>query len=594
MRVNRGKMTEITEFSIQQEYQSNTSGPIRWIISHLKHRWYYFLIGMIGAIGNAYLASIPAILIGQAVNGLSSAVAPDTATLARYAWLIAGSQTLRAFLMFWRSFGFELLAQYLEKITRKELYISLLGKNMTFHSLQSIGDIMARATNDVREVNMMFSPGVNLVFGSLIFLFMPLFIAPRYNPQLILIPAIFIVSYGVALSQYLKKMNILSAQVRGAFGKMNTRLSESLDGVEIVKGNVQEDQEIHRFEENIGAYRDGAVAQGILEARFLPGLFLEIAIALGILHAVLLYNQGLIEVGDIVAYAGILGMLGFPTFVSRFAYTRISMGIAGARRILQLITAQNTLDQNVQGFDNAMKGQVSFQDVSFAYDDSQNESLTKIDFNVEPGQTIAITGQTGCGKTSLAKLINRTYDVSSGSVLVDGIDVRDWNLEALRRNISIIEQDIFLFSISIFENIKFSKQDATKEEVIEAAKAAQAHDFITEFPDGYDTVVGERGTTLSGGQRQRIALARAFLTDPKILILDDSTSAIDSATEDKIQQAIFKAAENRTTFIITHRLSQIRWADHILVLKQGKLVASGTHNELLETSQAYRNIFQDL
>jgi ATP-binding cassette subfamily B protein len=549
---------------------------------------------MTGAIGNALLASIPAILIGQAVNAISSATAPDTATLLRYAWLIVGSQTLRAFLMFARGFGFELLAQFIEKVTRKELYISLLGKNMTFHSLQSIGDIMARATNDVREVNMMFSPGINLVFGSLIFLFMPLFLAPRYHPQLIIIPLLFIISYAFALSSYLKKMNVLSRKVRSAFGKMNTRLSESLDGIEIVKGNVQEDQEITRFENNIGTYRDGAVEQGKLEARFLPGLFLEITIALGILHGVLLYNQGLIGIGDILAYAGILGMLGFPTFVSRFAYTRISMGIAGARRILQLINAENTLDQNTQGYDKDMSGKVTFKNVFFGYDDSENNVLEDITFSIEPGQTIAITGQTGYGKTTLAKLINRTYDANHGEVLVDDVNVQDWKLESLRRNISIIEQDVFLYSISIFDNIKFSKQDATEQEVIAAAKAAQADSFISEFPDGYNTVVGERGTTLSGGQRQRIALARAFLTDPKILILDDSTSAIDSATEDKIQQAIFKAAENRTTFIITHRLSQIRWADHILVLKKGKLVASGSHQDLLETSEAYRNIFQDL
>lgn len=587
-------MTEITEFSIQQTHKTNTSSPGKWIFSHAKHRWYFILVAMIGAIGNAVLASVPAILIGEAVNAISGAITPDIATLSRYAWLIVGSQTLRAFLMFCRGFGFELIAQYIEVVTRKELYISLLGKNMTFHSLQSIGDIMARATNDVREVNMMFSPGINLVFGSLIFLFMPLFLAPRYHPQLILVPLVFIISYAIALRNYLKKMNVLSGKVRAAFGKMNTRLSESLDGIEIVKGNVQEDQEMRRFQDNIGEYRDGAVAQGKLEARFLPGLFLEIAIAIGILHAVLLYNQGLITIGDIIAYGGILGMLGFPTFASRFAYTRLSMGVAGAKRILQLINTENTLDQNLDGHETEMMGEVEFKNVEFSYDDLKNTVLENISFTVKPGQTIAITGQTGYGKTTLAKLINRTYDATNGEVLVDGVNVRNWRLETLRKNISIIEQDIFLYSISIFDNIKFSKQDATREEVIKAAKSAQAHDFISEFPDGYDTIVGERGTTLSGGQRQRIALARAFLTDPKILVLDDSTSAIDSATEDKIQQAIFKAAENRTTFIITHRLSQIRWADHILVLKKGKLVASGSHQQLLETSEAYRNIFQDL
>jgi ATP-binding cassette subfamily B protein len=237
-----------------------------------------------------------------------------------------------------------------------------------------------------------------------------------------------------------------------------------------------------------------------------------------------------------------------------------------------------------------MRGEVEFRDVRFHYEDS-DPILQDVSFTVKPGQTVAIVGQTGSGKTSLIKLINRIYDVTGGQVLVDGVDVREWNLEALRKNISIIEQDIFLFSRTVEENISFGHQGADLEQVEEAAKAAQAHEFIETFDQGYQTVVGERGATLSGGQRQRLALARAFLSDPKILVLDDSTSAIDSATEDLIQQAIFEASRGRTTFIITHRLSQIRWADLILVLGKGKLEAVGTHEELLRTSSIYRRIF---
>jgi ATP-binding cassette subfamily B protein len=210
---------------------------------------------------------------------------------------------------------------------------------------------------------------------------------------------------------------------------------------------------------------------------------------------------------------------------------------------------------------------------------------------VSPGETVAIVGQTGSGKTSLIKLVNRTYDTTAGGVQVDGVDVRDWNLESLRQQISIIEQDLFLFSRTIAENIAFGRPGASPAEIEAAARAAQAHDFITSFAEGYQTVIGERGVTLSGGQRQRLALARAFLTNPRILILDDSTSAIDSATEDQIQKAIFRAAEGRTTLIITHRLSQIRWADQIVVLRQGRVAAVGTHDELLATSEAYRRIF---
>jgi ATP-binding cassette subfamily B protein len=242
-----------------------------------------------------------------------------------------------------------------------------------------------------------------------------------------------------------------------------------------------------------------------------------------------------------------------------------------------------------------MRGEVVFDHVTFHYSgdsaESSSPALEDVSFTLRAGQTLALVGQTGSGKSTVAKLINRIYDVTSGAIKVDGIDVNKWNLAALRQQISIIEQDIFLFSRSISDNISFGKPDATQEEIETAARAAQAHDFITGFPEGYATVVGERGVTLSGGQRQRIALARAFLTDPAILILDDSTSAIDSATEDQIQRAIERASEGRTTILITHRLSQIRWADQIVVLRKGRVAAAGSHDELMKKSQAYRDIF---
>jgi ATP-binding cassette subfamily B protein len=355
---------------------------------------------------------------------------------------------------------------------------------------------------------------------------------------------------------------------------------------------AQEGSEINRFAENARQVRNAQVHQGDIEARFIPLLLLGLAEAGGLTHSLILYSQGLLNVGQVVAYFGLIQLFGFPTFTSLFAYSQISLGIAGARRILELINRQDNLDQNTAGFAQKMRGEIEFRDVSFAYDDGQ-PSLQGISFKVRPGQTVAIVGQTGSGKTSLVRLVNRTYDVTAGQVLVDGVDVHQWNLESLRQQISIIEQDIFLFSRSVADNIRFGKPGAPQAEVQQAARAAQADEFILGFEEGYDTVIGERGVTLSGGQRQRTALARAFLTDPSILILDDSTSAIDSATEDRIQRAIFAAARGRTTLIITHRLSQIRWADLILVLRQGKLAAIGTHDDLMRTSDSYRRIFSE-
>jgi ATP-binding cassette subfamily B protein len=239
-----------------------------------------------------------------------------------------------------------------------------------------------------------------------------------------------------------------------------------------------------------------------------------------------------------------------------------------------------------------MHGEIGFHNLTFAYPTGE-AVLSDVSFTVKPGQTVAIVGQTGTGKTSLVKLVNRTYDATGGKVLVDGVDVRDWNLASLRSQISIIEQDVFLFSRSVAENIAFGKPGATQTEIETAAKSAQADEFISQFEKGYQTIIGERGVTLSGGQRQRLAIARAFLTDPRILILDDSTSAIDSATEDMIQRAIAAAAKGRTTLIITHRLSQIRWADLIIVLRKGRIAAIGNHEELLKTSDAYARIFRE-
>ncbi|MCB2203051.1 ABC transporter ATP-binding protein/permease [bacterium] len=581
----------ISEFSFKAPYKTNRKGPGIWILSHATHQWPFILMAVLGAIGNAALASVVPIYIGKAFNEILK-TPPSLPLIGRYAIIIGGSQIIRGLLQFGRNFGFEIIAQKIERMVRQELYVNLLGKSMTFHNLQSVGDLMARATNDVREVNYMFSPGFNLVVGSLNFLFIPLFVGPTYNAALILTPLAFIILYVFALWHYLTILNPITGNVRGTFGQLNSRLAEAIDGVEVVKGSAQEDAEIERFSENAIAYRDASVRQGDVESRFLPMLLMGITLGVGLLHALILLQQGLINIGDVIAYFGTLSLLGFPTFVSLFAYSQISLGFAGARRILELIDTENSLDQNVDGYSETITGKIQFRDVSFGYEDD-DPALEDINLEIKPGQTVAIVGQTGSGKTSLVKLINRTFDVRSGKVLVDGVDVRDWYLESLRNQISIIEQDVFLFSRSIADNIAFGKPEASKEEIIHAAKEAQAHDFIMSFDKGYDTVIGERGATLSGGQRQRLALARAFLTSPRILILDDSTSAIDSETEDNIQQAIFRAAEGRTTLIITHRLSQIRWANQIVVLRQGQIAAVGNHEELMQTSKSYQRIFSE-
>jgi ATP-binding cassette, subfamily B, bacterial len=579
-----------SEFAIEAEFRSDRRSPIRWVVSHMLRSKLLLAAMFLGAFGNAALAAVIPVAIGRAFDA-ALAVPADLGRIGLMALVIVVSQAVRAGLQLGRNFSSEVLGQRLERDTRRELYLSLLGKSMAFHDMQPVGDTMARATNDVREMARMLNPGINLVVGSANFILLPLILTPTYSWSLILAPAFFLVTYFVSLTFYLSELRPVADWVRRSFGSMNSRLAEAMEGIETVKGAAQELQENELFGVNAGEYRRASVLRGRIEARFLPLLFLGLTIGIGFMHALSLYDRGQLAVGDVIGYMGLLTMFGFPTFTSLTAYSQVSLGMAGARRILGLIEAETRLDENPGGHQGTMEGSIVFENVSFAYVED-SEILKGISFEIKPGQTAAIVGQTASGKSTIAKLVNRIYDVDNGRVLIDGVDVREWQLASLRKQISIIEQDIFLFSRTISENIAFGAAGVSQEGIEAAAKAAQAHDFIMAFQDGYQTVLGERGVTLSGGQRQRLALARAFITNPRILILDDSTSSVDSATEDRIQWAIAQAAAGRTTIIITHRLSQIRWADLVLVIRQGRLVASGSHDKLMKESPAYSRIFQ--
>ena len=582
----------MAEFSVSHGWHSDRRGPARWLFSHIWRHKLHMLGILLGALGNAGGGALMPLFVGQAFNAINKP-RPDVSVLVSACFLIVASQVLRAVVQLWRNFSSEIIGQRLERDIRAELYASLIGKSMAFHDSQRIGDVMARATNDVREANFLMNPGINIVIGSGSFLIFPLILAPRIHPQLIAVPLLYIVLYVFAVWHFLKRLAPRTEAVRKNFGLMNSILAEAIEGVETVKGAAQEKREITRFSNSVVAWAKASIAQGDVEALYLPGLVLGVTMALAMLHSLLLLQQGAINVGDVVGFNGLILFLMFPTFATQFAYPQVSSGYASAKRILGMMNTGTLLDQNMGGHAQPLKGDVQFDSVTFGYvgGDPGRPALRDVSLTVKAGQTVAVVGQTGSGKSTLTKLINRVYDVDSGTVCVDGVDVREWDMAALRRQISFIEQDIFLFSRSIAENIAFGVAGATQEQIERAAHAAQAHDFILAFKDGYQTMVGERGVTLSGGQRQRIAIARAFLTDPRILVLDDSTSAIDSATEDQIQRAMFEVAQGRTTFVITHRLSQIRWADHVIVLRQGAVEAAGTHEEVLRASKTYREIF---
>lgn len=578
----------VREFSLEGEYAYNRSGPVRWIRSHAL-RYPIFPLGMfLAAVGNNYAFSFLQILVGQAFDLITTSGWTHTA-LFRTAMAVMAAAVAQGLTGVIRNYAGEIMAQRIEREARHELYVSLLGKSQTFHGRQRIGDIMARATNDVRALNMMYSPGLMLITDSLLSLVIPIVLIGRIKAELLLVPLVFAILLFFTIADYNRRLSPISLAMREQFGMMNAGLAEAVAGIEIVKANVQEKHEWTKFIQNARRYRQLFVQHGEIQARYWPMLAFSLCWAIGFFHALIVWQAGRISLGDVVAFVGLMGGLRFATFISLFSFDLVQLGVASARRILQLINAETELDENIGGVDKPIHGEVTFDQVSFSY--NGKPVLKDISFTASAGQTVAIVGQTGSGKTTLTRLINRIFDVNQGSVEVDGVDVREWSMESLRSQISTIEQDIFLFTGTIAENISFGGDDATQEMIETAAREAQADEFITSFKNGYQTEIGERGVTLSGGQRQRIAIARSFLTDPRILILDDSTSAIDSATEDRIQRAMRQISHRRTTFLITHRLSQIRWADTILVMRRGELIDQGTHEELMERSPYYKSIF---
>ncbi|MFL5698815.1 MAG: ABC transporter ATP-binding protein [Ktedonobacteraceae bacterium] len=575
------------EFTITDEYQYNHSSPVRWIISHvLRYKRYIASFMLASIVTNILYACVP-LLTGMAFNAVLQGAGSQ---LVRFAVLILGVVLVGGVIDLTARLSSEILGKRLATDARDELYLNLLGKSQTFHNRQRVGDIMARAANDMARLSDMIVPGFDSIIDSFTSLIIVITFIGFLQPQLLLAPLLYTVVFVIALRAYSRQLQPVSDEMRNQFGKMNAVLTETVSGIEVVKATAQEKQEQVKFEKNARRYRDFFIQDGEIQARYLPPLLLMIALAGAFLHGLYLVTHGQLSIGNLVAYMGLMAVIRFPTFISIWSFNLVQLGIAGAGRILKILKEETQLDENVDGYSGEMRGEIVFDNVTFSY--GSTPVLKHISFRAEPGQTVAIVGQTGAGKSTLTKLVNRIYDVDEGRILIDGIDVREWSLDALRSQVSTIEQDIFLFSRSITENIAYGLgQKADQAAIEQAAQDAQAHEFILSFKDGYATVIGERGVTLSGGQRQRLAIARALLTDPRILILDDSTSAIDSATEDEIQKAIRRLLQGRTTLLITHRLSQIRWADKILVLRQGELVDQGTHTELLNRCELYRRIF---
>ncbi|MDX2138707.1 MAG: ABC transporter ATP-binding protein [Chloroflexota bacterium] len=515
-------------------------------------------------------------------------------------WLINGALLIVAFAMMRGIFAF--VQSYMAEKTshgiaydlRNEIFAKIQRLSFSYHDRNQTGQLMIRATDDVEKVRLFLAQGLVLAIGALLLLVATLIIlfATNWQLTLVILPilplALVLFGFFGAISQP------LFGEFQARLSSLNTLLQESVAGIKVVRAFTREKQQTQKF--------DGATAQLYAQSlkigRTFAILFPLIFLLAQVGQAVLLYFSGQLFISNEVTlgtyqeFTLYLVYIFFPLGQLGFIISLLAQASASADRIFEILDAKN----DVTDKPNALvlpqiNGQVEFKDVTFRYFSSGAPVLSKVSFEAQPGQTIALLGATGSGKTTIINLIPRFYDASEGAILIDGYDVRDLSLDSLRGHIGIVLQETNLFSGTIRENIAFGRPDATLDEVMDAAKAAAAHDFIMSFPDGYDTSVGERGSTLSGGQKQRIAIARALLLDPHILILDDSTSSVDLQTEAQIQQALDRLMHGRTSFVIAQRITTVVNADQILVLDKGAVVARGTHHDLMENSPIYADIY---
>ncbi len=508
--------------------------------------------------------------------------------------LIVAFAVIRGAFSFSQNYMSELLSQSAAFDFRNELYARIQRLSFSYHDQTQTGQLMIRATDDVEKVRLFIGQGLLMAAQALVMLTATLIILTFTNPRLMLV---ILPVLPVALVMFMVFGAIaqpLFTRVQVKLSALNTILQENLAGIKVVKAFVREPEQQARFERSA----DDLMGQQITVARLFSFLFPLVFLIANLGQAAVYYFggqqiiQGTLTFGEWQKFSLYLVYVFFPLGMLGMIITQMSQAAASAQRIFEILDTQSEVRDRPEARPLAkVEGRVAFENVTFRYFGGIEPVLADIDFDVQPGQTVALLGATGSGKSTIINLIPRFYDPSAGRVLVDGQDVRQVQLDSLRSQIGIVLQDTTLFSGTIRDNIAFGRPEASLEEVVEAAKAAAAHDFILSFPEGYDTRVGERGTTVSGGQKQRIAIARALLMDPRILILDDSTSSVDVVTEAAIQKALEQLMKGRTSFVIAQRISTVRTADLVLVLDRGRIAARGTHDQLMDESPIYAEIY---
>jgi len=582
--------------SQEQTNKQEASSFAVWVrmMGYLKPYRGWAVVAFLGIIGStALMIAIPIVLRDVIDIGLQRG---EGSFMLAAGLLVVGLGLLRGITGFIYRFYGERLSHYIAYDVRNQVYDKVQNLSFSYHDRSQTGTLITRSISDVDEIQRFFAFGLIDGINTAILLVGVIGVMMVSSPLLALIALIPLIPLAVFSRGFALKVDPMWRKIMERLQKLGNIIQENALGAEVVRAFNREQYEIDKFKRDNEHLYHERVSLIKEWGTYLPlsAFIIAFSTALVLFFGGLMERNGVagVTVGVVVAFNAYVLLIAQPIRFLGFIILLLTQAVSSARRVFEILDAPTTITSKQDAVaPETMRGHVRFENVSFTYEGTTQEVLHDINIDAQPGQVVAVLGPTGSGKSSLVNLISRFYDVNTGRITVDGVDLRDMDLSYLRRHVGVVLQQSLLFSATVRENIAYGRPEASEEEIVAAAKAANAHDFILEFPNGYDTIVGERGVTLSGGQKQRVAIARALLINPRILILDDSTSSVDTRTERLIRQALERLMEGRTTFIIAQRLNSVQNADQILVLRDGRIVERGQHDNLLEQDGYYTEVY---